>query len=72
MGGQQTNEVKQMKIKSLENAEETLVLVIKELDNMGKSNSMVRYVVDRVLNHGSSYHSAMEKWNEGNKNGAWK
>tara|TARA_Y100000401_G_scaffold97201_1_gene84452 strand:- start:1045 stop:1233 length:189 start_codon:yes stop_codon:yes gene_type:complete len=59
------------KIKSLQTAKETLVLVIKELDSIGESNGMVRYVVDRVLNHGDSYEVAMEKWIEGDNNGAW-
>ena len=50
------------KIKSLQTAEETLSLVIQELDSMGESNGMVRYVVDRVLNHGDSFQVAVEKW----------
>ena len=58
------------KIKSLKTAEETLSLVIRELDSMG-SNGMVRYVVDRVLNHGDSFQVAMERWIEGDNNGAW-
>jgi hypothetical protein len=49
------------KIKSLQTAEETLSLVIQELDSMG-NDGMVRYVVDRVLNHGDSFQVAVEKW----------
>jgi len=58
------------KIRSLKTAEETLSLVIQELDSMG-NDGMVRYVVDRVLNHGDSFQVAVEKWIEGDKNGAW-
>jgi polyphosphate kinase 2 (PPK2 family) len=58
------------KIKSLQTAKETLVLVIQELDSMGH-DGQVRYVVDRVLNHGDSFQVAMERWIEGDNNGAW-